>query len=171
MKYNRTLYITLILFIFSYTLFSQENEKEEHNDNCDSSDSFFYRYCVDENSLSTIDEEVLSDHPLGMDIAKKFYYFKDTYTFIEAATPTSPGEKTIVYKPNIYNSLLKLNRYYKKQVKQGLLTKEEAGKRLNRYLDIAISIFIENTETFESKLKKAKSPDEISQVFSLVVLE
>lgn len=166
---KRIINIILIIIIYSCALFSQENDK--NSEDCNKDESFCYRYCVDEKSLSDIKESNISDHPLGVNIAKKLYLFRNTYTVIEQPTPTSPGEKTIVYKPSIYNSLLKLNRYYKKEVKQGVITKEEASERLERYLDIAISIFIENTETFEQKLKKAKGPDEISKVFSLVILE
>jgi len=138
----------------------------------DSTDNveFCYRYCVSEESLSTINEDKLSEHFLGTNIARKFYLFKDTYTYIEAPSVTSPGEKMIVVKPSIYNSLLKLNKYYKKQVKHGLLTKEEASEKMDHYLDIALSVFIEDTDTFEDKLRKAKSPDEISDIFSMVVL-
>ena len=51
------------------------------------------------------------------------------------------------------------------------MTEEEARQELNQYLDIAISIVVENTESFENDLRKAKKPDEISRVFSMVMLE
>ena len=56
-------------------------------------------------------------------------------------------------------------------MRKGEITKDEASEKLNHYLDIALSVIIENTETFEDKLRKAKGPDEISNVFSMVVLK
>jgi hypothetical protein len=158
------------LVLFSVSMFSQQNYNDEN-----SPDSvvykFCFRYCVDEASLNSIDKDELDNHPLGDNIARKFYMLRETYTVIEKPTPTSPGEKTIIFKPSIYNSLQKLNRYYKKQVKDELISEEEARKKLNNYLDIAISVFIENTESFEDELRRAKGPDEISEVFSMVELK
>ncbi len=155
---------------FSVSLFSQHTGNDENSPDSAAIYKFSYRYCVDETSLNSIDKDELSSHPLGDNIARKFYLLRETYTVIEKPTPTSPGEKTIIFKPSIYNSLQKLNRYYKKQVKDELISEEEARMKLNTYLDIAISVFIENTESFEDELRRAKSPDEISKVFSMVEL-
>lgn len=156
---------------FAYPVFSQEQEDSNNRKDEAGNIQFCYKYCVSEESLSTIDEKKLANHFLGVGIAKKFYLFKDTYTYIEQPSPTSPGEKTVVVKPSIYNSLLKLNRYYKKQVKKGEMSKEEASEKLNHYLDVALSVFIEDTDSLEDRLRKAKNPDELSDVFFTVVLK
>ncbi len=164
--------VMFILFVsLAYHIFSQEQENCEKVKDSTENTVFCYRYCVSEESLSTINTSELSDHFLGVGIARKFYLLKDTYTYTEHPSPTSPGEKTIIIKPSIYNSLLKLNRYYKKQLKHGEISAEEASEKLNHYLDIALSVFIEDTDSFEDKLRKAKGPDEISNVFSMVVLK
>lgn len=159
------------LVFLSGSLFSQQNGNDENCTDSAVTYKFCYRYCVDETSLNSIDQDDLGNHPLGDNIARKLYLLRETYTVIEKPTPTSPGEKTIIFKPNIYNSLQKLNRYYKKQVKDELISEEEARLKLDAYLDIAISIFIENTESFEDELRRAKGPDAISKVFSMVELK
>ncbi len=167
---KRSFYLVLLI---AYSLISYAQEISNNGNKADSTKvyKFCFRYCVDEESLCSINDEELTDHPLGDNIARKLYLLKETYTYIEHPTPTSPGEKTIITKPSIYNSLQKLNRYYKKQVKDGDMTEEEARMKLGQYLDIAISVFIENTESFEDELRKAKKPDEISEVFSMVMLK
>jgi hypothetical protein len=168
---KRTFYLILLLIVYSLNSFAQENCNNENKADSGKVYKFCFRYGVDEESLYSIDDEDLTEHPLGDDIARKLYLLRETYTYIEHPTPTSPGEKTIITKPSIYNSLQKLNRYYKKQVKAGEMTEEEARIKLGQYLDVAISIFIENTESFEDELRKAKKPDEISEVFSMVMLK
>jgi hypothetical protein len=176
LRNNYNIYMKHILFLislvfFSVSMFSQQNRSDENSPDTIIVYKFCYRYSVDEASLNSIDVDELGNHPLGDNIARKLYLLRETYTVIEKPTPTSPGEKTIIFKPSIYNSLQKLNRYYKKQVKAELITEEEARKKLNTYLDIAISVFIENTESFEDELRRAKGPDEISEVFSMVELK
>ena len=167
---KRILYF-ILLIVYSLNLFSQEDHNDENNPDSAKEYKYCFRYLVDERSLYEIEDEELKSHPFGDYIARKFHMLKKSYTYIERATPTSPGEKTIVVKPSIYYSLQKLNKYFKKQVKDGIMTEEEARQELNQYLDIAISIVVENTESLESDLRKAKKPDEISKVFSMVVLE
>jgi len=167
---RRTFYLVLLI-VYSLSLSAQEISCDENKADSLKVYKFCFRYCVDEESLYSINDEELTDHPLGDNIARKLYLLKETYTYIEHPTPTSPGEKTIITKPSIYNSLQKLNRYYKKQVKDGEMSEEEAKIKLNQYLDVAISIFIENTESFEDELRKARKPDEISEVFSMVMLK
>ncbi len=167
---KHTLFAISLMLCF-VNLFSQQAYNDGNSSDSVVAYKFCYRYCVDEQSLFSIKEDELISHPLGDNIARKLHVLKETYTHIEKPTPTSPGEKTIIFKPSIYNSLQKLNRYYKKQVKDELISEEEARIKLNSYLDIALSVFVENTESFEDELRKAKSPDEISKVFSMVELK
>ncbi len=169
--YMKRIFYFVLLVLYTLNPFAQEASNDENKADSVKIYKFCFRYCVDEASLLSIKVDELTEHPLGDNIARKLYLLKETYTYVELPTPTSPGEKTIITKPSIYNSLQKLNRYYKKQVKDGLMSEEEARIKLNQYLDVAISIFIENTESFEDELRKAKKPDEISEIFSMVMLK
>lgn len=113
----------------------------------------------------------ISSHYLGNEIAVKMDVLKDTYTYIEKATPTSPTDKTIVVKPTIYYAIKKLSNKYKRFIKKDQLTEQEARKRLDKYIMIALSIYHQETDEFEEELRKNKKPHEIEQVFDKVTLE
>ncbi len=167
----KSIFNIILLAVISLHTFAQDASNDGNKTDSAKEFKYCFRYCVDENSLYEIDDEELINHFLGDYIARKFHMLKKSYTYVEQATPTSPGEKIIVVKPSIYYALQKLNKYFKKQVKDGIMTEEEARQELNQYLDIAISIVVENTESLEDDLRKAKKPDEISKVFSMVMLE
>jgi len=131
---------------------------------------FIYRISFNQEDLYSIDKTLLADHPFGDLIARKLHLLQSLYTYIEPPTPTSPGEKTIVRKPTIYNTVLKLNRNLKKMVKKGITDKDKAATDLNQCLDVALSISADDTADFESELKKAKNMDQIIQVFKMVEL-
>ena len=159
---QRNVYYLLLLFFVTITS-AQGNEPEKHVFKFSNNLSYY------ENS--EIDMTFVEDHYLGQEIALKFYLLKDVYTTVQPATPTSPTEKTIVSKPTIYYATKKISRLYKKEIKKGLITEQEAKSNLNKVLDVSLSIYHEETEEFESVLKDAKDSDEIFGVFSRVVLE
>jgi len=134
-------------------------------------DSFrFSNHLADTGSFE-YDYNFVDEHYLGDDIALKMYRVKETYTYIEAGTPSSPGDKTQVKKPAIYYAIKKLNTYYKKQLKKGEVDRAEAYEKLARYLDIAYSIYNDDTAMFEDELRSAKKAPEIDELFARVVLE
>lgn len=120
--------------------------------------------------VSGIDEEFKS-HPMGLEVAKKMELFKSRYTYVEEATPTSPSNRTIVVKPAIYNSIVKLNRYFKKEIKSGEKDVVAAKKEFLPCLDIALILYAEETDEFEDFLRKNKKPEDIVKVYQMVVLE
>ncbi len=109
-------------------------------------------------------------HTLGTEVARKMMLLQETYTHIEKGTSMSPGEKTIVTKPEIFYSVKKLNTYYKKAVKKGIIDEEEAAKSLISVVNKSFSILYQDTEKFEAYLKKQKKPEEIQKAFDLIKL-
>lgn len=162
---NRVVASLAGLFMAVGFLCAQDSIKDSGN-----TKKFIYRNSVNMDELYAIDKSMLSDHPFGELIARKFFVLQKIYTYVEPPSPTSPGEKTIVKKPIIYNTILKLNRNLKKMVKKGTLDKNKAASDLNLCLDVALSISADDTGDFESELKKAKSPDHILKVFKMVEL-
>ncbi len=92
-------------------------------------------------------------------------------TYIEKGSATSPNDKLMVSKPIIYYSLKKLNSYYRKQIKKGLIEPAEAYRKLGSYFDIGFAIYAQDTNHLENALKDTKKPDQIDAVFAMVVLE
>ncbi len=139
--------------------------------NDDKQESFYFSNAFDKTKLSEVSEDNISSHPFGLVTAKYMYLLRKTYTYTEPATPTSPTNKTGIHKPLIYNSLLKLNRHYKRQFRKDNITVEKAAGELNSFLEIGLSVYSENTASLEQALRKAKKPGSIIRVFSQVVIE
>lgn len=161
MKHRNVYYLLLLFFVT--ILSAQGNEPEKQ--------VFKFANNLSYYENSEIDMSFVEEHYLGQEIALKYYLLKDVYTTVQPATPTSPTEKTIVSKPTIYYAAKKISRLYKKEIKKGIISEEEAKSNLNKVLDVSLSIFHEETKEFESVLKDAKKSDEIYGVFSQVVLE
>ena len=134
------------------------------------SDSFYFY-----NNMESVDTDadplMIKDHYLGPEIGLKVYLFNNMYTKVEEATDFNPVDKTVVFKPAIFYSMKKLNNYYKKAVKKGIVSEQEAKDKLNSYLDICLSIYLQETAYFESELKKYKKTEDIDAVYSRVILE
>jgi hypothetical protein len=118
-----------------------------------------------------IDPDDVKENPLGNEVAEKLVLLKDRYTYVQPAGPTSPVEKTIISKPVIYNSIQKLNRYFKKSLKDDKIDVETARNNMLLCLDIALIIFSEDTSSFESYLSKMSKPEDILAAYKLVVLQ
>jgi hypothetical protein len=121
--------------------------------------------------FSKVDKSQIRDHPMGFEVAAKLALLNNRYTYVEEATPTSPTNKTIVIKPAIYNSMLKLNRYYKSGLKKGDLELDPARIEFLKYMNIALMLYSENTGEFENFLSKAKNPEDIKGVYDRVELQ
>jgi hypothetical protein len=120
---------------------------------------------------TNVDPLMVPNHYLGPEIGLKTYLLKGLYTEVEEGNEINPVDKTIVFKPAIYYSMKKLNNYYKKAVKKGIITEQEAIDKMNTYLDICLAIYLQETQQFETELKKYKKTEDIDAVFSRVVLE
>ncbi|MBN2347236.1 MAG: hypothetical protein JXJ22_00265 [Bacteroidales bacterium] len=162
--YKRIFFSSLIIFVF-VSISGQDMANIS-----DYPDRFFFNSQFDISSLNSINPEKISDHPLGIETAKRLYLIKQTYTVTEPGTLSNPVEKTVILKPLIYSSLLKLNKYYVKEVSEHNLDIEKASRELNYFLNIGLALIHENTESFEQVLRKAKKPEEISEAYLRVVL-
>lgn len=158
---KRVLLFTVVFCAFSLTVHAQAGAE----------DTFYFNNELANIKEIVIDPNYISKHYLGEDIAIKMHLLKETYTYIERGDIINPVDKTIINKPVIFYSMKKLNNYYKKQLKKGNITREEAKEKLDHYLNICLSIYLQQTDGFEEALQSSKSEDEIDGVFSRVVLE
>lgn len=60
------------------------------------------------------------EHVLGESIAKKICLVQKLYVSRTPVGPGNPGMRTFIRKPYIYNSLRKLDNYFKKSVRKYL---------------------------------------------------
>ena len=158
MRMKRVLILTVMLCLIVAISSAQDGDK-------------FYFYNDVPSLKKKIDPLRISANFFGEEIALKTYLIKDMYTVVEAPTDYNPVERTIVNKPTIFYSMKKLNSYYKKAVKKGELDMHEATNRMNGYLDICLSVYMQDTNAFENELRKFKKQEDINLIFSRVVLE
>ena len=155
-RLNITLLIALLLNSFIY---------------CQEDLAFVFSKSPSAIDISGIEESEINDHPLGINVAKKLKKFTDVYTYIEEGTPTQPVARTVVLKPSIYNSVFKVNRYYKKELKKGTLDIDEVTITFNDILNKGLYLYSEDTEEFEKYLQKQKKPEDIIKAFELIKFE
>ncbi len=110
--------------------------------------------------------EYASQHYLGQEFTQKFYALKEKYVYKPQASFNSPNPASITEKPSIYNSLKKLDRYYKKQLKKGSLKEEEVKAALSKALAVGYSVRYADTEDLEKILWKTKDVAEIEKIFT-----
>lgn len=121
-------------------------------------------------AFSTSEVITGSSHYLGVEVAKKYAVFIDLYTYSVSAEVMNTGRQTVISKPAIYNSVKKLNRYYRKLIKKNEISKEEASIKVNHVLDVAISVYTQSTDALENALRQVRTHDEIAEVFERVKL-
>ncbi len=134
--------------------------------NAQDTDVFSFNFVEDKLDDSNVNMASVGEHHLGSDIAVKLELLKDTYTWKEEGTPNSPTAKTVVEKPAIYYSLKKLDKYYKKAIKGGDMTTEEAVEGFTKALDIALFIRYQETQAFEDKLRELKEESDIALLYT-----
>ncbi len=121
---------------------------------------FSFNYYPTENEVSAVEGALSSD-----EIGNKFDQLQKLYTYTTPIAPGNPGLKTVVRKPVIYNTVIKLNKHYKKLLKKGVLTETDYLKSSSKALNVAIAAFYNNTEEFEEVLMSTKEISTLAKLF------
>jgi len=95
-------------------------------------------------------------HHLGDTVGLAFDKFLKYYVKYESTGGAYAAEKKVIYKENIYNSVIKLDKYFKKEIRANKIPKEEAKERLGIVLNTAIAIRFYDTTDFERMLSVTK---------------
>ncbi|MEM6361143.1 MAG: hypothetical protein AAF149_23585 [Bacteroidota bacterium] len=145
--------LLVMISIFAYNLsFAQEQN------------SFKFRDKSDE--MTTEVPEYVSKHYLGNPFTEKFYVLKEQYVWKPLESSGTPNPVPVTEKPSIYNSLKKLDRYYKKQLKKGNLSEDEVRENLEKALAVCYSVRHQETKDLEKVLWKTKDINEIEKIFT-----
>ena len=122
---------------------------------------------------SSLDETILKDHQyikshfLGTEVAKKVKLVDLAYKWEDPPTPTRSTPLIKIEKQPIYFAVKKVitPKYYKKKIKEQLITKAQAIEQINEILDIALMIRYQDTDEFENLLRVLESGDDVVDVF------
>jgi len=120
------------------------------------------------NPKVTFEEE----HFLGSELTAKWNAFNQNYTHVYSVSigPSTSGAEIV--KPAVYNAVNKVNAYYKKAIKKGLVSREVAARKLSHIFDCAnVICFDDQSVSFERAVNKAASPEEIIALFDCVDLK
>ncbi len=110
-------------------------------------------------------------HQLGEDIQKKYDRFLKLYVKYESTGGAYATEKQIIFKKDIYNSVNKLDRYYKKALKKNLLDVEVIREEYGHILDVANEVRFYDTKQLEMLINTAKSEDQIIKYYKSIKFE
>jgi hypothetical protein len=131
---------------------------------------FYFSNNLEDTINAKIDYSQAGTHVLGPLVARKMMLFQATYTYIEKGTLVNPGDKTLIKKPEIYFSVKKLNNFYKKSVKKGVIDKDKAAKDFTSVIDKSYCMMYGNSADFEKYIKSQKKPEDIQKAFDMVKL-
>jgi hypothetical protein len=107
-----------------------------------------------------IDESVAgksAGHDLGRRVACLKALVEKYYVTKEDVIPGDPMMRTIVLKPHVYYAVHGIERYLKKEVKNGRRAAGEASREMEHVLEVALSVIdTEETGSFEAALGKSR---------------
>jgi hypothetical protein len=128
------------------------------------------KYTLDSYGSTTKLKTAFEDeHFLGGETSLKWNLFQQNYKRVYEQTVGLSGSSVEIIKPTVFNAVNKVNNYYKKLLNSNPENKEQVTGVLNHILDCAnLLCFEENTKKIEAELKKAKSGQEIVQVFASI---
>ncbi|MBQ8888901.1 MAG: hypothetical protein IJY59_05380 [Bacteroidaceae bacterium] len=129
-----------------------------------------YKYTV-YGEIPVVESSFEEEHFLGAAISPKWNTFQQNYIHEYSVEVGFSDSGTEIIKPSVFNAVERANKYVKKSLKKGLMTKEEAVKVMAHILDCANVICFENeTQSFESAAKEAKSGEQVVELFQQVEL-
>ena len=108
-------------------------------------------------------------HFMGDELSKKWSAFQQNYKRVYEQSVGFSSSTVEIVKPTIYNSVNRVNNFYKKALRKGEITESETKKTLNHLLDCAnLLCFEDNTENIESEIKQAKTIEDIIRIFASI---
>lgn len=132
---------------------------------------FTFDYQEEKLDATEVFEGDLRRHPFGKSFSEKMLLLSQAYTYQEEATPLNPAPALNIEKLAIYNTVKRLNAYYKKNAKKGKIGEPEAKERLQKVLDIALCVRYQDTIKFEEALNNAKGLDDVAALYEATQLE
>ncbi|HQH41684.1 MAG TPA: hypothetical protein PK825_08075 [Bacteroidales bacterium] len=124
-----------------------------------------WAYTLLQEEIQKIDESEIRPHALGKEVAARFYLFENSYCIRSQPVPGSFSEKVTYKKPAIYQSVKKIDRYYRKNVRENQMPLEIARDRMLHILEVAILLLQDDTGEFEKELVRASNAEKMAELF------
>lgn len=110
-------------------------------------------------------------HFLGGAVTEKWNTFLASYTNTYDVSVGLSDVNVEIRKPSIYNAVKRANKYVKKQVKDQLMSHDDAVTTMCHILDCAnVMVLDADTKRFEQTASQARSGEQVVKLFSTVKL-
>ena len=149
----RKFFLLAVMLVFGASVFAQTEEEFEFPDRTDE---------IEEIEVPTFEKK----HYLGEKFTQMFFALKEQYVYTPEKSAINMDPSPTTEKPAIYNSVKKLDRHYKKMIKKGKISKEDAMKKLTTIVSVGYSIRHADTEQLEKMLWKIKDVSQLEAVFT-----
>lgn len=165
---------TLILcFAFLNVFAQQDSDIAMRAAELNSTDSHDYikKYTLEFVDLTSEmnNKKAEEEHFLGTETSKKWNMFRSNYRREYSQSIGLTNSSIEIVKPTVFNAVVKINNFYKKELKKGVFSKVEITKDFNHILDCANLIFYENnTKNIEDEIKSSGSIEELIKVFKSI---
>jgi len=173
---KKLIFISSVLLLFQYGLKAQEyvmltkkaSLAEKESPNLEPAKVVVFEYNVYSRPELSKDanSQLIGSHFLGDDIAKKMYLLDKTYTYETKITPGNPATTTSIRKPTIYNSVKKIESYFKKSIRKKEITEDLAAEQFNKVVDVALNVFFQDTEALENQLKAIDKVSDLLELYT-----
>ena len=147
------------------TIKAENNDITVGNSTEASVKTFDYSVIITEEDIQNRIKLESANHSLGEEIGSLKELIRKTYTSTTPIGPGNPGVRIMVKKPSLYNSVLAIDKYYKKRVKKEKSNTEILVKEYAEALKKAYMVFYEDTVDLENVLKNAKTKEDRVKIF------
>lgn len=113
----------------------------------------------------------LDEDELGKSIAIKLNQFNHVYTKRINCGPPGYIISTEIQKPDLYFSIQKLSKYYRKCLKKQKLTQIIIESEMLDILNKCLLIYSQETKLLEQDLRAANNSKDIIRVFNKIIIE
>ncbi len=146
---------------------SRANQSVSLNDSLSKKFNFANQQSPD---IESVDKYLVSRHYLGDEVAVLYYIVNKT--FVARRTDyTGAAIETVIEKPAIYNTVLKMSKQFKKAIKNGSYSKQQAINIMSECLRKAYSLYFEETTELEKLMSESKNLDQHISLFNSISFE
>lgn len=121
-----------------------------------------------EERLNDLDATYMRKHKLGQDIARLLHILEEEFTYVAEPEPGSFSGRLIVEKPLIYNSIYKLEKYFRTGVRKGRISEDIAKESFADYVRYSLVMLNRDSGSFETALAGAETPEDILLLYNRI---
>ena len=141
------------------------------NEKTEATESHHFTYTV-VGDIPNVKPTFEEEHPLGAVVKAKWNTFLSNYTRVYDVEVGMSSSGTELRKPSIFKAVERANKYVKRAVKEGTMSRDKAVEVMSHILDCAnVICFEDNTADIEEAARHAKTGEAVVALFANVELK